>query len=42
MYALSGLLKHNAAAVRKFTDLQGWNALRSSLAGGLTRMLPNC
>ncbi|KAF8550654.1 Fes1-domain-containing protein [Imleria badia] len=31
MYALSGLLKHNAAAVEKFTELQGWNALRNSL-----------
>ncbi|KAH0833934.1 Fes1-domain-containing protein [Lanmaoa asiatica] len=31
LYALSGLLKHNAAAVKTFTDLQGWNALRNSL-----------
>jgi len=31
MYALSGLLKHNAAAVKKFTELQGWNILRNSL-----------
>ncbi|KAG9311116.1 nucleotide exchange factors-like protein [Chiua virens] len=31
MYALSGLLKHNTAAVDKFTDVQGWNALRNSL-----------
>lgn len=35
MYALSGLLKHNAAAVKKFTDLQGWNVLRNSLEGEL-------
>lgn len=33
MYALSGLLKHNAAAVEKFTELQGWSALRNSLEG---------
>ncbi|KAF9239453.1 armadillo-type protein [Melanogaster broomeanus] len=31
MYALSGLLKHNAAAVTKFTDADGWNALRNAL-----------
>lgn len=35
MYALSGLLKHNAAAVKKFTDLEGWNTLRNSLEGEL-------
>ena len=33
MYALSGLLKHNAAAVERFTELQGWSALRNSLEG---------
>lgn len=33
MYALSGLLKHNATAVKKFTELQGWNTLRNSLEG---------
>lgn len=37
MYTLSGLLKHNAAAVKIFTDVQGWNALRNSLEGGLLR-----
>ncbi|KAN0080125.1 Armadillo-type fold [Tylopilus felleus] len=31
MYALSGLLKHNAAAVENFTVAQGWNGLRHSL-----------
>lgn len=31
MYALSGLLKHNAAAVKRFTELQGWNTLRNVL-----------
>jgi len=31
MYALSGLLKHNAVAVKQFTELQGWNTLRNSL-----------
>lgn len=33
MYALSGLLKHNAAAVENFTVAQGWNGLRHSLEG---------
>lgn len=31
MYALSGLLKHNAAAVKNFSDADAWNAFRSSL-----------
>lgn len=33
MYALSGLLKHNAVAVEKFTEFQGWHALRGTLEG---------
>ncbi|KIJ61201.1 hypothetical protein HYDPIDRAFT_31504 [Hydnomerulius pinastri MD-312] len=31
MYALSGLLKHNAAAVAGLRSADGWNALRTSL-----------
>ncbi|KAF9228147.1 Fes1-domain-containing protein [Gyrodon lividus] len=31
IYALSALLKHNALAVKKFTDADGWNAFRDSL-----------
>ena len=32
MYALSGLLKHNAAAVKQMHDVDGWSVLRDALA----------
>ena len=31
MYALSGLLKHNPAAMHQFDKMQGWNSLRLAL-----------
>ncbi|KAI0744577.1 nucleotide exchange factors-like protein [Earliella scabrosa] len=31
VYALSGLLKHNAAAVRQMQEVDGWDALRDAL-----------
>ncbi|KAH7911137.1 nucleotide exchange factor Fes1-domain-containing protein [Hygrophoropsis aurantiaca] len=31
MYALSGLLKHNASAVRQLSDIDGWSAFRGAL-----------
>ncbi|EPQ31402.1 uncharacterized protein PFL1_00737 [Pseudozyma flocculosa PF-1] len=31
MYALSGLLKHNPAAVKQFQDMDGWSRLRGAL-----------
>ena len=31
MYALSGLLKHNPAAVRQFEDMDGWQRLNGAL-----------
>ncbi|KAN0061346.1 hsp70 nucleotide exchange factor fes1 [Thecaphora frezii] len=31
MYALSGLLKHNPAAVKQFEDMDGWNRLKAAL-----------
>ena len=33
IYALSGLLKHNAAATASFDTAGGWDALRSALSG---------
>lgn len=33
VYALSGLLKHSAAAVRQLRDAGGWEALKASLEG---------
>lgn len=35
-YALSGLLKHNAAAVAELEKIDGWNILSSSLKGTST------
>ena len=32
-YALSGLLKHNAVAVKALDDADGWSTLRSALEG---------
>ena len=33
MYALSGLLKHNAQAVRQLTSATGWHTIRGALEG---------
>ena len=32
-YALSGLLKHNATAVRLLDELDGWSVLKGALQG---------
>lgn len=33
IYTLSGLLKHNSAAVRQFQDAGGWGVLKAALEG---------
>lgn len=33
VYALSGLLKHNAAAVKQFEEAGGWQVLKAALEG---------
>src|SRR5712671_7122203 len=36
IYALSGLLKHNTAAIASFETAGGWDALRGTLSGTIT------
>ena len=41
IYTLSGLLKHNAAAIAQFEAVGGWDTLRDAFSGTVSIIRPS-